>query len=169
LAAICNSLLARIARDAGAPLLRLSDGAWTQLRAHTFPGNVRELENLLHRAVAMANGPEITIEDLGLPPLEDSPEDLSPAEITTAPEADALSTASPAFTLPSDLAHHLDDIERDLLTRALREHRNNRTAAGAALGLSLRQMRYRMARLGIQIQGETPDLQSKDFDAGGLP
>jgi len=51
--------------------------------------------------------------------------------------------------LPSDLAAHLDQVEREILERALERHRYNRTAAGASLGLSLRQMRYRMARLGI--------------------
>jgi two-component system response regulator PilR (NtrC family) len=51
--------------------------------------------------------------------------------------------------LPVDLAAHLDQVERDILERALELHRYNRTAAGASLGLSLRQMRYRMARLGI--------------------
>ena len=56
-------------------------------------------------------------------------------------------------SLPSDLAAHLDQVERDILTRALEHHRFNRTAAGASLGLSLRQMRYRMARLGVVVAG----------------
>jgi two-component system response regulator PilR (NtrC family) len=56
--------------------------------------------------------------------------------------------------LPSDLAVHLDAIERDILIRALERHRFNRTAAGASLGLSLRQMRYRMARLGVNVGGD---------------
>jgi two-component system response regulator PilR (NtrC family) len=51
--------------------------------------------------------------------------------------------------LPADLVAYLDAVERDLIVRALAVHRNNRTAAGSVLGLSLRQMRYRMARLGI--------------------
>jgi two-component system response regulator PilR (NtrC family) len=53
--------------------------------------------------------------------------------------------------LPADLVAHLDQVERDLLVRALEKHRFNRTAAGASLGLSLRQMRYRMARLGVNV------------------
>ena len=53
--------------------------------------------------------------------------------------------------LPSDLALFLDAVERDILVRALEQHRFNRTAAGASLGLSLRQMRYRMARLGVMV------------------
>ena len=51
----------------------------------------------------------------------------------------------------SDLVAYLDQVERDILTRALEQHRFNRTAAGASLGLSLRQMRYRMARLGVNV------------------
>ena len=53
--------------------------------------------------------------------------------------------------LPRDLVSHLDEVERDILVKALEKHRLNRTAAGASLGLSLRQMRYRMARLGVQV------------------
>jgi two-component system response regulator PilR (NtrC family) len=64
-----------------------------------------------------------------------------------------LSPPSTAQGLPTDLAAHLDAVERDILVRALERHRNNRTAAGASMGLSLRQMRYRMARLGIVVGG----------------
>jgi two-component system response regulator PilR (NtrC family) len=53
--------------------------------------------------------------------------------------------------LPNDLARYLDDVERDILVRALEQHRFNRTAAGISLGLSLRQMRYRMARLNVNV------------------
>jgi two-component system response regulator PilR (NtrC family) len=56
--------------------------------------------------------------------------------------------------LPDDLAAYLDEVERDILLRALERHRFNRTAAGASLGLSLRQMRYRMARLGVSVGGD---------------
>jgi two-component system response regulator PilR (NtrC family) len=59
--------------------------------------------------------------------------------------------------LPSDLAAFLDETERDILVRALERHRFNRTAAGASLGLSLRQMRYRMARLGINVADHLGD------------
>jgi len=53
--------------------------------------------------------------------------------------------------LPTDLAAHLDQVEREILVRALEKHRFNRTAAGQSLNLSLRQMRYRMARLGVLV------------------
>jgi two-component system response regulator PilR (NtrC family) len=77
-----------------------------------------------------------------------------PAELD-ARIAEAVAAAAPstAPSLPTDLVAHLDDVERDILTRALDRHRFNRTAAGASLGLSLRQMRYRMARLGVVVAG----------------
>ena len=56
--------------------------------------------------------------------------------------------------LPHDLAAYLDNVEREILVRALELHRFNRTAAGAGLGLSLRQMRYRMARLNVNVGGD---------------
>ena len=56
--------------------------------------------------------------------------------------------------LPKDLARYLDDVEREILVRALEHHRYNRTAAGISLGLSLRQMRYRMARLNVNVGGD---------------
>ena len=72
------------------------------------------------------------------------------AQLAAAPREIAL----PQPTLPSDLGEYLDEVERGILERALERHRFNRTAAGASLGLSLRQMRYRMARLGVNVGGD---------------
>ena len=71
--------------------------------------------------------------------------------------------------MPSDLARYLDDVERDILERALDRFRYNRTAAGASLGLSLRQMRYRMARLKVLVGSETdpPDNHDPERTADG--
>lgn len=172
---ICAQVLARIAEEGHLhPAPQLSDAALDRLASYAFPGNVRELENLLHRAVALSGGHMIEIDDLGLMPPDDHTAAIAPAiapATTTspgavvpapAPDAPAATTAFEApggsanlcadlpADLPADLAAHLDAIERDILLRALAHHRYNRTAAGASLGLSLRQMRYRMARLGIQ-------------------
>ncbi|MBP6903395.1 MAG: sigma-54-dependent Fis family transcriptional regulator [Burkholderiaceae bacterium] len=152
---LCATVLARIARDAGVSLPpRLSAGAQALLGRYAFPGNVRELENLLHRAVTLAAGEEIRPADLGLPEdgLALSDSDWQALEVpVVAPEQSpaASPTQSPA-DLPGDLVAYLDTVEREVLVRALEKHRYNRTAAGASMGLSLRQMRYRMARLGIQ-------------------
>ena len=153
--AICAAVIERIARDAGVvPAPALTANALQQLLRYAFPGNVRELENLLHRALALAAGPAIGLADLGLPDDDGLLAEADVAAPTLALPFGAASTgAAPAPSappaLPADLAAHLDAVERDILERALERHRYNRTAAGASLGLSLRQMRYRMARLGV--------------------
>ena len=157
---ICRAVLERIARDAGvSPAPTLSDEILTALARHPFPGNVRELENLLHRALSLSADGEIAVLDLGLGEgLQSDAAEAAEAEDSIADRVmAALPGAAPAelaASLPSDLVAHLDQIERDVLERALTRHRFNRTAAGASLGLSLRQMRYRMARLGILVGGD---------------
>jgi two-component system, NtrC family, response regulator PilR len=141
---ICQAVIERIARDAGvSPVPTLASDALQELLRHDFPGNVRELENLLHRALALAGDSVITRADLGLA------DEAGGAEATAAEAPVAAVAPEAAVPLPSDLAAYLDQVEREILQRALERHRYNRTAAGASLGLSLRQMRYRMARLGV--------------------
>ncbi len=161
---IAAHVLERLAREAGAATIaRLTPEALEHLARYAFPGNVRELENLLHRAVALSTGDWIGAEDLGLPAAAFFTQ--APVELAHAlNEAASAPTSSLAFaplepfiadaTLPNNLAGHLDAVERDILERALEHHRFNRTAAGASLGLSLRQMRYRMARLGVSVGAE---------------
>ena len=165
---ICAHALARIARDAGVtPVPALTPQAMQQLLAYRFPGNVRELENLLHRALALASGPDISSDELGLSNdmLQDSNLDASFSSLNLVPDSSGEPSTAPGpaaevirpagidagrpVELPSDLVRYLDNVERDVLERALDRFHYNRTAAGASLGLSLRQMRYRMARLGI--------------------
>jgi two-component system response regulator PilR (NtrC family) len=151
---ICASVMQRIARDAGvSPVPALAPEALQHLLRYGFPGNVRELENLLHRALALSGSPLIERGDLGLPEELMQEPSLADADTLAMPltplgpaPAPAAGSAAP---LPTDLVSYLDAVERDILERALERHRYNRTAAGASLGLSLRQMRYRMARLGV--------------------
>lgn len=152
---ISARVLERIATDAGVePVPQLTAQALAALGRYSFPGNVRELENLLHRALALSGGEYIDVADLGLPEalleIEEVPEVVADAADLAQGvplPVEALGQAP----LPSDLAAYLDEVEKRLLLRALEQYRNNRTAAGASLGLSLRQMRYRMARLGISL------------------
>jgi two-component system response regulator PilR (NtrC family) len=146
---ICSAVLERIARDAGVtPVPTMSADALHFLSSYAFPGNVRELENLLQRALAMSGGEVIERQDLGLAD-NGVPEPVAPA-LDERPRAVPPPAAPPsASALPTDLQAYLDGVERDILLRALERYRYNRTAAGASMGLSLRQMRYRMARLGV--------------------
>jgi len=149
LPALCHALLGRIARDAGMPAPTLSAEVLLQLAAHPLHGNVRELENLLHRAVALSEGDVLHVD------LMDST--TSPAPLERIPEPAPQPVAAPPIvpvarapaTVPPDLQSYLDEQERQILVRALQETGFNRTAAAARLGLSLRQIRYRIARLGI--------------------
>ncbi len=164
---ICAAVLRRIASDAGvSPLPSLSADAMQHLLRYAFPGNVRELENLLHRALALATSPVISRADLGLPEVVLSDivgPDSGDLAVLGAAAASAKSQPDPsgalgaAQNLPSDLVAHLDAAEKLILEAALERHRYNRTAAGASLGLSLRQMRYRMARLGIGVDAGAAD------------
>ena len=127
LAALCGALLRRICEESGQPTPPLTDAALRQLTTHPFNGNVRELENMLHRAVALGDGGALDF-------------DLASAEADVA--------------VPANLQDYLDLQERSILSKVLMEHGFNRTAAAAQLGLSLRQIRYRIARLNIATPGD---------------
>ena len=164
LVSISERVLERIARDAGvAQPPRLTRDALVHLMRYPFPGNVRELENLLHRAVALSGDEVIDVYDLGLPEsvfTDSAAQELdlitenTRGDVVRAVQAELAPMVPVEEPLPSDLEKHLDRVERDILVRALERHRFNRTAAGASLGLSLRQMRYRMARLGVNVGGD---------------
>ena len=127
---IANAILARLAR--GAPA-RLEPDALAALQHYPFPGNVRELENILERGLSLAADPQrITAADLHLTPYEE--------------EGDA--AAPPGEKWP--LQDYLDRVERQAINEALEKTRYNRTAAAKLLGITFRAMRYRMERLGIK-------------------
>jgi two-component system response regulator PilR (NtrC family) len=164
---VSERVLERLSREAGVwPAPRLTRDALVHLSRHPVPGNVRELENLLHRAVALSGGEFIDVHDLGLPDAivngtpnseaaADPPGMSSPIGGEKLLQAAAPTPAPLAEEpLPNDLEKYLDQVERDILVRALEQHRYNRTAAGSSLGLSLRQIRYRMARLGVNVGGD---------------
>jgi two-component system response regulator PilR (NtrC family) len=138
---LCETLLVRIAQESGITVPGLSPEVMAQLFAHPLSGNVRELENLLHRAVALSDSRELQL-------------DLDPG---TLPAADELPPARSEAAMPEDLQAYLDQKERDILVQALNESGFNRTAAAQRLGLTLRQIRYRIARLGIPMPGGADD------------
>jgi two-component system response regulator PilR (NtrC family) len=136
---IAASILARLAEQNGTPVPRLSGAAVAELLRYDFPGNVRELENTLERAVALASGEQLEPADLALH--RSGPESEIAAEAaTTTPDA-ALDTPLPAY---------LDSVERKAILDALAKTGFNRTAAAKLLGITFRALRYRMQRLGIR-------------------
>ena len=143
LPALCDALLARIAQESGMPTPHLSETVMRQLLAHPFTGNVRELENLLHRAVALSDGEELQV-------------DFQNTQAAAGEGPGAARPKAPA-AVPQDLQAYLDQQEREILVKALQESGFNRTAAAQRLGLSLRQIRYRISRLAIAMPGGVGD------------
>ncbi|HEX7248937.1 MAG TPA: sigma-54 dependent transcriptional regulator [Burkholderiales bacterium] len=128
---IAASILERLAAPGGGTPARLSPDAEEELGRYGFPGNIRELENILERAVALSGAEQISAADLRLAPAADTGE---PAP------------AGGGETLPD----YLDGLERKAILEALSKTDFNRTAAAKLLGITFRQLRYRMQRLGIR-------------------
>jgi two-component system response regulator PilR (NtrC family) len=154
LPALCHALLARIARESGTPVRQVAATTIARLASLPLLGNVRELENILHRALALSEDEVLELSETGSAWMPVSPMrvDANPALTDSAPAARP--------TLPDDLQGYLDERERQILVRALRETGFNRTLAAKLLGLTLRQIRYRIARLRI----DAPDMQGEDAD-----
>ena len=151
---LANLILTRLA--GGRPPAVLADEALDALRAYAFPGNVRELENILERAVAFANDGMIEVADLALKScapssaVQGASDGMAVARAETAaavPAAGATLNGLPG--LPCNLPDHLDEVEREIIRRALAKTQFNRTQAADLLGISFRQLRYRMQRLGV--------------------
>jgi len=123
---IANAILERLGGQS-----RLTAEALAELQGYAFPGNIRELENVLERALALSGSKEISAEDLKL----------------KAPEAIG---ETPAEGATGALPDYLDNIERKAILDALGKTGFNRTAAAKLLGITFRQLRYRMQRLGIK-------------------
>jgi two-component system, NtrC family, response regulator PilR len=149
---LAQALLARIAAETGAVQRSVSQTMMQTLQACDLPGNVRELENILHRALALSDGDELELEAQDM---------VAAAATRVSGPANTLSVApavgTAAAAVPSDLQSHLDVQEKAILMQALAQSGFNRTAAAARLGISLRQIRYRMVRLGIDAQISAQD------------
>ena len=149
---LVTHILMKIAEDQSVPARTLTDGALSQLMSQKFPGNIRELENILARASALTETGHIDIDDL------DQQQDVSTAGYAV-PEAPAAAnqleggSTAPKTLLEEvngDLETYLASRERQILTEALTAHRWNRTSAARSLGISFRSLRYRLKKLGLE-------------------
>ncbi|MBT2989880.1 MAG: sigma-54 dependent transcriptional regulator [Candidatus Thiodiazotropha sp. (ex Ctena orbiculata)] len=127
---LAQHFLTRMARESGARKSKLSSSALKKLKEYEFPGNIRELENILERSVTLVDGSTLEADDLHLPDNQKSDED--------------------SINGSQHLGDKMEQMERKTILEALEETRWNRTAAAKKLGMSLRSLRYRLGKLGIE-------------------
>jgi two-component system response regulator PilR (NtrC family) len=135
---LADHVLARLAERLGEPVRALSPAAVAALRAYPFPGNVRELENVLERALALCEGETIEPGDLGLA-----------AGPGTFPEAGGVGEPTHGASARPGLDPLLDQVERETILKALEQTGGNKTAAARLLGITFRALRYRLEKLGL--------------------
>jgi two-component system, NtrC family, response regulator PilR len=138
---IAHALLRRLASEMGVALPELAPEAIEALKSYDFPGNVRELENVLERALALCNDAIIRRNDLFL---SEHPVQEAAELVVTGSHAPLPATGE----LP--LQEYLDKVEREAIMAALEKTRFNKTAAAKVLGITFRALRYRMERLAIE-------------------
>jgi two-component system response regulator PilR (NtrC family) len=144
---LAHSILQRLADELGEMPPTLTDDAIDALAQHPFPGNVRELENVLERALALCDGALIAASDLHLPAAR-APTPAAHEPRITAPQA-AIPAVAHAGAGTAALPDFIEQMEREVLVKALEECRYNKTKAAAKLGITFRAMRYKLKKLGI--------------------
>ena len=160
LPSLAQSILLRLAIPHGRTAPSLDSDALSALMVYPFPGNVRELENILERAMAMADGDTIQASDLRLPargaemPAAATAPAAMPATATVEPPALTDPRFDPRRMDPGDTAGsalpmYIEQMERAAIEKALQDHRYNKTKTAAALGITFRALRYKLKKLGI--------------------
>ena len=140
---LVGAILSRLATAQRRPMPELHEDAEVALSRYNFPGNVRELENILERAFALADDDGIRAADLRLPELRPS----APAQAGAA-QLDP-SKIDPRESATSALPSFIEEIERKAIEQALTDNRFNKTRAAAQLGITFRALRYKLKKLGI--------------------
>jgi two-component system response regulator PilR (NtrC family) len=145
IAELAAQILRRLARRSEVEEIDISPDALQLLREYAFPGNVRELENILERALTLSTTGRIRADDIRLRTITRG-EPVEPA-VAMAPVPAGSFTTQP---LPVALGPALQGVEREAIVRALEQHRYNKTATARALGMTFRALRYRIKKLGIE-------------------
>lgn len=152
---LTNTLLKKIATKNSEDMCNITDDALALLSAYSFPGNVRELENILERASALCNNDTIEIDDLQLN-RRASDTYVAPQQHTnTLPPVNAVRKDDDASISHNynaaieSLDNYLEKIEKNIILEHLEKHRWNRTSTAKKLGITFRSLRYRMKKLGI--------------------
>ena len=142
---LTEHILVRLASDTGSSLPQVTPEALAALQRYDYPGNVRELENILERALTLSEGQTVELDALVFPtPLPEAAPD-SPGG---APPAESATSEQPASS-PAGLDTWLGSVERARIVNALESTRWNKTAAARLLGISFGALRYRMQKLGL--------------------
>ncbi len=142
---LAQAILQRIAAESGNDHAHLAPSAIGALSEHDFPGNVRELENILERALALSDGEEISADDFQF-----SRGATAPRQAESTNTGGGSSNADrPVTEAYGDMEAYLEDVERQIISTALEESRWNKTATAKLLGVSFRSLRYRLKKLGL--------------------
>jgi two-component system response regulator PilR (NtrC family) len=145
---LAEAILRRLSRRLGIAQPALSLDALRALGDYAFPGNVRELENVLERALALCSGNTIDVADLQLRAAPSAAVHGSSGAAHAS--TDTMAGASVMPPSGGALGDHLDDVERAAIIKALEQTRYNKTAAARLLGMTFRALRYRIKKLGIE-------------------
>ena len=148
IAPLTSHILEKIGNSYQLDDLSISDSALNKLRRYSFPGNIRELKKILERAATLCDDQKITKNDIQLPTGSES--SVEPRDSDTLIDELQTTNQSSMSMDKAQLEEYLEDKEKQVITAALEKTRWNKTAAAKLLGISFRQLRYRLKKLDLE-------------------